>query len=452
MARAENLAIMFVDMAGFSERTARQSRQQNKAMLRDFHRLLVPQLARFGGHRVKSIGDAFLVTFRSPTDAVRCSMAMQDAIANYNDTESPPEPIRIRVALNAGEVRLEKGDIFGEAVNIAARVEELCPPDEIYLTGVVYLSMNKAEVPSEHVGEHRLKGVPEPVRLFRVPSHRLARLKPASETLPQVPGELPYGGMHALPADTTLVERVTDAVRRAPYVDWNKTIRTVPRRTWVGVLAGLAGLAFVIGAGWSLSRPRPADPVLLPPPVKASSEEARAALDAAHTAYFEKRRAEAAAAYARVLDMEPSFRHDSGLAANLVGTLGWAGDVPVQAIKKYPSPEFVYELARRTSVPGRKGAQRAATLLAELGQGARIDHRSLAVTELTEAPTCEERLAAVRRLRALRDPRALPALRDSVHIGLSEMFRKDRNACLRDEAEKTIAELQKLSPAPAPAS
>jgi class 3 adenylate cyclase len=453
MARAENLAIMFVDMAGFAERTARQSRQQNKAMLRDFYRLMLPQLARFGGNRVKSLGDAFLVTFRSPTDAVRCSMALQDAVAAYNDNEAPPEPLQIRVALNVGEVRLEKGDIFGEAVNIAARVEEITPPGEIYLTGVVYLSMNKAEVASEHVGEYKLKGIPEPMRLFRVPARRLARLTPGAEPLPQVRGELPYGGMHALPADTTLVERMTDALRRAPYVDWNRKIRTAPRRVWLGALAGLAVAGMLAGVTWSVRNASSADGMLLPAPVRTDvSEEARAALASAHTAYFEKRRVDAAAAYARVLDIEPSFRHDSGLAANLVGTLGYAGEVPRQAILKHPSPEFVYELARRTRAPGRIGAQRAAALLTELGQAARIDQRSLAVTELAEAPTCEERLAAVRRLRALRDPRALPALQESVHIGLAEMFRKDRNACLRAEAEKTIAELQKLSPAPPPAS
>src|SRR5437763_15260259 len=135
---AENLTIMFVDMAGYAERTARQSRDQNRSLLRDFNGLLLPLIARFGGRRVKSIGDALLVAFRSPTDSVRCSMAMHDAVESYNQDRGAADPIRIRVALNVGEVRIEHDDIFGEAVNIAARVEELTPPGEIYLTGVVY--------------------------------------------------------------------------------------------------------------------------------------------------------------------------------------------------------------------------------------------------------------------------------------------------------------------------
>jgi len=454
MARLENLAIMFVDMAGFAERTARQSREQNKAMLRDFARLLVPLIARFGGRHVKSIGDALLVAFRSPTDSVRCGMAMQDSVAAYNLERGGSDPIQIRVALNVGEVRLEPDDVFGEAVNIAARVEELTPPGEIYLTGVVYLSMNKTEVAAEHIGEQMLKGVPEPVRLFRVPQHKLARLTPAGETLDPGPRELPYGGMHLLPPDADAIMRLADSLRRAKYVDWSARVRAIPARAVLTGLAAVGLSAAVIAVAYAMialkppaqqAGAAPAAPqqaTTLPPP-PAPDPKAREALADAHNAYFNRRRIEAAQGYARVLELDGNMRHDSGLAANLVGTLGYAGDLPVATIRKYPSAEFIYELGRRTSQPGRKGAQRAATLLNELGQAGRIDQRGMALTELAEAPACEERLAAVRKLRALRDPRALPALRESVR---RTWFRKDANACLREEATQAITELEQLVP------
>lgn len=449
MAGAENLTIMFVDMAAFAERTARQSRVENKAMLRDFNGILMPLIARFGGHRVKSIGDALLVTFRSPTDSVRCSMAMHDAVAEYNLIHHRRnDPIQIRVALNVGEVRLDQGDIFGEAVNIAARLEELTPPGEIYLTGVVYLSMNKAEVPAEHVGERKLKGIPEAVRLFRVPSNKLARLKTSGEELDPAPGALPYGGMHQLPADSDVLMRLQEALRRAPYVDWGAKLRAIPVRTVAVFASGvLVALALAVEGIGLLNREPPPAPVVMPAQVSIGlSDQAREALNVAHTAYFERRRVEAAGLYAKALELEPSLRHDSGLAANLVGTLGYAGEPVAETIRKYPSPEFVYELGRRTSQPGRKGASRAAALLLELGQTSRIDRRSLAETELAEAPSCEERLAAVRDLRKMRDPRSLPALRESVRRRFSSMFRDDSNRCLRAEAERTIAELQKVAP------
>jgi class 3 adenylate cyclase len=454
MARAENLAVMFVDMAGYAQRTARQSREQNQALLRNFHGLLMPLIARFGGVRVKSIGDAFLVTFRSPTDGVRCGMAMHDALEHYNQQHPSPDPIQVRVALNVGEVRLEHGDIFGEAVNIAARVEELTPPGEIYLTGVVYLSMNKAEVPSEHIGEHVLKGIPEPIRLFRVPARKLARLQ-LSSTMDIEPGELPYGGMHVLPADADVLMKLSDTLQHARYIDWGAKVRAIQTRTVALVVGGLLlGLALG-GSAYIAMRPTPpatieaAMPAQIKPLV---NQAARDALQTAHTAYFQRKRVEAAAGYAKALALEPTLRHDSGLAANLVGTLGYAGETVAQTIRKYPSAEFIYELSRRTGQPGRKGAQRAAALLKELNQEGRIDQRGLAVTELAEAPTCEERLVAVRHLRLLRDPGALPALQESVRRNFSILFQQDKNQCLRTEAEKTIAELQKLAPAAVPTS
>jgi len=187
---------------------------------------------------------------------------------------------------------------------------------------------------------------------------------------------------------------------------------------------------------------------VLPPAPVAANPAAREALANAHTAYFGRRRVEAAAAYAKVLEMDPALRHDSGLAANLVGTLSYSSQA-ADTIRKYPSPEFVFELGRRTGLPGRKGAQRAAALLREQDQAGRIDRLGMAVTEVTEAPECVERLAAVATLRELKDVRALPVLRGLTARGFSAMFKEDRNACLRDEAQRAISELQKISAPPA---
>ena len=452
MARLETLAIMFVDMAGFAERTARQSREQNRNLMRDFSGLIIPLIPRYKGRHVKSIGDAFLCAFRSPTDAVHCGMAMHDAVASYNRDRNLADPVQIRVALNLGEVRLEPTDVFGEAVNIAARVEELTPAGEIYLTGVVYLAMNKAEVPYEHIGEQMLKGIPEAVRLFRVPPYRLNRLTPAGEQLDVTPADLPYGGMHALSADSNVIDRVADSLRRAPYVDWSAKARAGSLRS-LALGGGVALLATSLfsGAYWYVNRPEPPPPVVVaqpkpepPSPVSTPiSQEARDALVAANALYTSGKRFQAAEEYARVLGMAPDLRHDSGLAANLVGTLSYGGTLTVDTIRKNPSPELVYELGRRTGQPGRKGAQRAAALLTEFGQAGRIDQAGLASTDLTEATACEERYAAVRKLRALRDPRALPLLRDSVK---RTWFRKDENACLREEARLAISELEQIAP------
>lgn len=191
--KTANLAIVFTDIKGFTERTSRQTYEENQRMLRIHDALLTPVFKAFSGRPIKTIGDAFLVVFESPTQAVLCGVAIQDRLWDYNRRVGPEEQIHVRVAVNLGEVRLEKGDVFGEPVNIAARVEALADAGEVLFTEAVYLAMNKAEVPAEDHGLHELKGIPEKVRVYRVPTGRY-RLS-ASE--PVAPGgvEPPFGGL-----------------------------------------------------------------------------------------------------------------------------------------------------------------------------------------------------------------------------------------------------------------
>ncbi len=186
--RHENLAIMFTDMSGFTQRTSEQTREENARMLQVHEALLVPVLKTFKGRLVKSIGDAFLVTFKSPTDAVRCAMAIQDRLWEYNREVEEKLRLNVRAAINVGEVRLEKGDVFGEPVNIASRVEGLAESGDIFFTEAVYLAMNKREVPSLEVGYKQLKGIPEAIRIFKVP-----RLVTAADER-AIPPSHPYGG------------------------------------------------------------------------------------------------------------------------------------------------------------------------------------------------------------------------------------------------------------------
>ncbi|PTL85275.1 adenylate/guanylate cyclase domain-containing protein [Vitiosangium sp. GDMCC 1.1324] len=167
--KTANLAIVFTDIKGFTERTSRQTLEENQRLLKAHNDLLTPLFKAFGGRIIKSIGDAFLVTFESPTQAVLAGMAIQDRLWHYNRTALDSERLDVRVAINVGEVRLESHDVFGEPVNIAARVESLAEAGEVFFTEAVYLAMNKAEVPSLEVGSFELKGIPGKIRVFRVP-------------------------------------------------------------------------------------------------------------------------------------------------------------------------------------------------------------------------------------------------------------------------------------------
>lgn len=188
--KTQNLAIVFTDIEGYTARTSRQTHEENQRMLRVHDALLTPVFRAFGGRPVKTIGDAFLVVFDSPTRAVLCGVAIQDRLWDYNRRVAEDEAIRVRVAVNMGEVRLEKGDVFGEPVNIAARVEGLAEAGEVLYTEAVYLAMNKAEVPAEPYGLHALKGIPDEVKVYRVP-HGEYRIQAQGEA----PSGPPYGGL-----------------------------------------------------------------------------------------------------------------------------------------------------------------------------------------------------------------------------------------------------------------
>lgn len=441
MPQTENLTIMFTDMVGFTERTSRQSRDQNKRMLQQQDHLLLPVVARFGGRHIKSIGDAYLIAFRSPTDAVRCGMALHDALAEFNATHADSEQMHIRVAINVGEVRLEAKDIFGEPVNVAARVESITPPDEIYFTEAVYLAMNKAEVPCEALGSEKLKGIPEPIKLFRVPAHQINRLVPGGENLEAAPGELPYGGMHRQPAGKHAAAVVVETLRLAPsrigvsIARW----RLENNHLWVGAVALLV-LVCVLGGLWAL---RSWHSTHGAPSLAGQSAAALQTLQQGHAAYAQGRRLEALRNYEKALQQSPQLQNDPLLAINLVAGLSGVSDLAIPLIRSYPSPQVVQELVRRTTQPGMLGRRRASDLLTELGHADQIDRTLLAIADLQESQKCEDKLLAIKRLRKLKDARALPALEKSRGSGISDWW---KNRCLRDEADAAIQELKRRQP------
>ena len=223
--RTRNLAIVFTDIAGFTARTARQTHEENRRLLRAHDLLLKPVFRSFGGRVVKTIGDAFLVVFPSPTDAVICGAALQDRLWEWNRRCCDDLRLDVRVAIHVGEVRLERGDVFGSPVNVAARVEALAHPGEVVFTDAVFACLEPGRLRSRDLGVRELRGVPEPVRLFSV------------ERAEHV-GTPPYEG---------LGRRNFGAL---PEVDEASVRRRLVRRARaIGISAAAAIAALVLGGG-----------------------------------------------------------------------------------------------------------------------------------------------------------------------------------------------------------
>lgn len=163
-----HLTILLTDIKGFTDKTSSKTRAAISTMLDEHRAVVLPLLEARGGHLVKTIGDAFLMTFESPTNAVLAGLSVQEALAKLNEGRSGDDRLEIRIAINSGEVNLMENDVFGEAVNITARIESIAEAGQVYFTEAVYLAMNKAEVPSSEIGLMQLKGIPEKIRVYKV--------------------------------------------------------------------------------------------------------------------------------------------------------------------------------------------------------------------------------------------------------------------------------------------
>jgi len=163
---SEIMTVMFTDMVGYTSTTALLNRKEFSELLDVFDKLSVQVFEKHAGKVIKKIGDAHLVTFKSPTDAVLCGIDLQRAFRKYRRETN--QPLRIRVALHTGEVLLRENDVYGDAVNTAARIEGIADANHVTFSEAVFLAMNKNEVPCLYVGMRRLKGLPYPIRIFRV--------------------------------------------------------------------------------------------------------------------------------------------------------------------------------------------------------------------------------------------------------------------------------------------
>jgi len=159
---------MFIDLVGYTKKTVELNRLEFNELHDTFDHLVLTTIKNHSGNLIKKIGDAFLITFDSPTDAILCGKKLQINFQKHNKLNKKKEPLLIRVALDQGEVIIRGNDVYGDPVNIASRIEGITPPNQIYFSEAMAQTMNKNEVSFVDLGYNEFKGLPHPIRIFRL--------------------------------------------------------------------------------------------------------------------------------------------------------------------------------------------------------------------------------------------------------------------------------------------
>jgi TolB-like protein len=161
-------AIMFTDMVGYSA-LAQRSEELALELLEEHRQLLHPLFSGSGGRVIDTMGDGFLVEFPSALAAVRCAIEAQRALDARNRAGPPERAIRIRIGIHLGDVVFSEDNVYGDGVNIAARLEPLAEPGGICLSQQVYDQVHtKVDVPMTSMGRPALKNIRTPIEVYRV--------------------------------------------------------------------------------------------------------------------------------------------------------------------------------------------------------------------------------------------------------------------------------------------
>ena len=216
-------AILAADVAGYSRLMGVDEEGTLAALKAHRRELIDPKIAEHRGRVVKTTGDGMLVEFASAVDAVRCSMEIQRAMAERNAGRPEDRRIEFRIGINVGDIIIDEGDIYGDGVNIAARVEPLAGPGAICISEDAYKQIKgKLALDVSDMGEQQLKNIAQPVRVYSVRFDD-APARPVL-ALPDKPSiaVLPFQNMSGNPEQEYfadgVVEEIITALSRIPWL------------------------------------------------------------------------------------------------------------------------------------------------------------------------------------------------------------------------------------------
>ena len=227
-------AILAADVVGYSALMQRAEEATYAEFERLKRELIEPSLSRHEGRLIKTTGDGALAEFASPLAAMRCAVEIQDHLA------SGSSPLRLRVGLNLGDVIVgQDGDLYGDGINIAVRLEGIADPGGILISEKVYSEVEgKLDVAFEDRGEQQLKNISKPVRAFAVRAGAFSALSDRLSAAPPLPdkpsiGVLPFENMSGDPEQEYFVDGMVEEI-----------ITALSRFKWLFVIARNSSFTF----------------------------------------------------------------------------------------------------------------------------------------------------------------------------------------------------------------
>jgi TolB-like protein len=217
-------AILAADVVGYSRLMGEDEEGTHAALTALRREVSDPSIAEHRGRIVKTTGDGLLVEFASVVDAVRCAVRLQRQMALRNDGAAKERCIEFRIGINLGDIIIDDHDIYGDGVNVAARLEALAEPGGICVSRVVRDQVrDKLNVTFEDLGEQRVKNIARPIHAYRIPiAENTAAKTPLP--LPDKPSiaVLPFQNMTGDAEQDYfvdgMVEEITTAISRLPWL------------------------------------------------------------------------------------------------------------------------------------------------------------------------------------------------------------------------------------------
>jgi adenylate cyclase len=209
-------AILAADVAGYS-RLMGADEEGTLARLKAIRREVAdPRIKEHRGRIVKTTGDGMLLEFASVVDAVRCAVEVQRAMAERNADVPPDRRIELRMGINVGDIIKDGRDIYGDGVNVAARLEALAEPGGICVSGVVHDQVrDKLEVAFDDLGDQQVKNIARPVHVWRLRlGAKSAALATTALSLPDKPSVavLPFANMSSDPEQEFLADGIAEDI------------------------------------------------------------------------------------------------------------------------------------------------------------------------------------------------------------------------------------------------